>query len=197
MGGIIVSEFVSIDGFYADPGGGLDWVTADDEHHDYSISLLERTGLLLFGRRTYEIFEAYWPRVADNPAATRRELAIGALLDPIPKIVYSRSRSYSGWVATVRPQLAPAELVTAKAETDGDIVVFGSGRLAQDLARARLVDEYHLLVQPVALGGGAPLFEPGRRTDLVLRRCEPLRSGVIRHFSVPATSPVERTNYSS
>jgi hypothetical protein len=88
MGGIIVSEFVSIDGFYADPGGGLDWVTADDEHHDYSISLLERTGLLLFGRRTYEIFEAYWPRVADNPAATRRELAIGGLLDPIPKVVY-------------------------------------------------------------------------------------------------------------
>ena len=116
MGGIIVSEFVSIDGFYADPGGGLDWVTADDEHHDYSISLLERTGLLLFGRRTYEIFEAYWPHVADNRAATRRELAIGALLDRIPKVVYSRTRSYSGWVTTVRPQLAPAELVTAKAE---------------------------------------------------------------------------------
>jgi dihydrofolate reductase len=111
--------------------------------------------------------------------------------------VYSRTRSYSGWVTTVRPQLAPAELVTAKAETDGDIVVFGSGRLAQDLARAGLVDEYHLLVQPVALGGGAPLFEPGRRTDLTLRRCEPLRAGVIRHFSVPATGPVERINYSS
>ncbi|HEU4350036.1 MAG TPA: hypothetical protein VFR35_19840 [Actinoplanes sp.] len=67
MGRIIVSEFVSLDGFYADAGGGLDWVTADDEHHEYSIVLLERTGLLLFGRST----SPAWSGISPDPRRDR------------------------------------------------------------------------------------------------------------------------------
>jgi dihydrofolate reductase len=59
VGRIVVSEFLSLDGFYADTNGELDWVTADDEHHDYSIGLLQRTSLLLFGRVTWQDFAAY------------------------------------------------------------------------------------------------------------------------------------------
>lgn len=197
MGALIVSEFLSLDGFYADADGGLDWVVADDEHHDYSIALLERAGLLLFGRKTWEIFEAYWPAVGDETRAPEREIVIGRELDRLPKIVYSSSLADPGWRTTVRPKLDRSELEDLKGSTPGHLVVFGSGELAQDLRRKGLVDEFHLLVQPVALGAGLPLFEPGLRTDLVLTSSVALRSGVVRQFYTPATGPVDRINYAS
>ena len=116
MGRLIVSEFVSLDGYYADTAGELDWVTADDEHHDYSIALLERTALLLFGRRTFEVFAGYWPRIGDDPAAPERERTVGAELDRLPKTVYSRTLDcLPGWHATLRADLVPAEVAAAKA----------------------------------------------------------------------------------
>jgi dihydrofolate reductase len=197
VGRLIVSEFISIDGFYADLDGGLDWVVADDEHHDYSIALLERTGLLLFGRRTYEAFESYWPGIGEDPDAPGLEVAVGAALDRLPKMLYSHTRGSAGWGTTVRQEMVPAELAAVKEETSGEVVVFGSGRLVNALVRAGLVDAYHLLVQPVALGAGLSLFEPGRRADLAFDRCEPLHSGVVRMFYTPASGPVERVNYAS
>jgi dihydrofolate reductase len=197
MGRIVVSEFVSVDGYYADDTGGLDWVTADDEHHNYSIALLEDTALLLFGRATWEIFQAYWPRIGGDPGAPQHELAVGALLDRIPKVVFSSTLSTDEWLTTVRPTAVAAEIAALRDQADGDVVIFGSGRFVQAIGRLGLIDEYQLLIQPVALGAGLPLFEPGRKVDLVLDRAEPLDSGVVRHFYRPAAGAVRRVNYAS
>lgn len=197
MGALIISEFLSLDGFYADADGGLDWVVADDEHHDYSITLLERADLLLFGRTTWEIFESYWPTVSDDPGAPEREVVVGRKLDRLPKIVYSSSLVDPGWRTTVSPAVVREEVEELKARTSGLLVVFGSGELVKDLVREGLVDEFHLLVQPVALGSGLPLFGRGVRTDLVLTSSTALRSGVVRQFYAPAAGPVERINYAS
>ena len=89
------------------------------------------------------------------------------------------------------------DLAALRDATDGDVVVFGSGRLVHALQRSGLVDEYQLLIQPVALGEGRPLFEPGRTLDLALIRSEQLRSGVVRHFPRPAGGPVSRVNYAA
>ena len=69
MARLVVSEFVSMDGFFTDASSGLDWVTADEEHHEYSVALLERTALLLFGRLTWELFRECWPAVESDDEA--------------------------------------------------------------------------------------------------------------------------------
>jgi dihydrofolate reductase len=197
MAGVVVSEFVSMDGFYADAAAGLDWVTADEEHHEYSVALLERAGLLLFGRITWELFREYWPTVESEDEAPAGERAISALLNRIPKVVISTTMTAADWSTTVRRELRADDVADLRNTTAGEIVVFGSGRLVRALQRTDLVDEYHLLIQPVVLGAGLRLFEPGLRLDLVLDHAEQLRSGVVRHFSRPARGPISRVNYAS
>lgn len=200
-GRIVVSEFVSVDGFYGNTDGGLEWVVADDEHHDYSIQLLESTSLLLFGRTTWTTFHDYWPGRADDDGAPQHEREVAGLLDRTPKIVFSTSRSTTAtpeeWGTTVLSEVDRETVARLRAQADENVVVFGSGRLVWALQRLGLVDEYHLLVQPVALGAGLPLFEPGHRAELVLDRAEALRSGVVRHYYRPSSSPVRRINYAS
>ena len=197
MAGIVVSEFLSIDGCFADAAGGLDWVTADEEHHDYSVALLQRTAVLLLGRTTWELFRSYWPAVEHDPDAPKGERAVSALLNRVPKIVFSSTMRAPDWGTTVRRAVVPSEITALREEAAGELVVFGSGSLVQSLQRDGLVTDYHLLVQPVVLGAGRPLFEPGRRLDLLVHRVEQLRSGVVRHYSRPAHGPADRINYSS
>jgi dihydrofolate reductase len=108
-----------------------------------------------------------------------------------------RTAALTGWSLTMTPSVVRGEVEALKVGTSGLLVVFGSGELVKDLARHGLIDEFHLLVQPVALGSGLPLFDPGLRTDLVLTSSTALRSGVVRQFYAPAVGPVERINYSS
>jgi dihydrofolate reductase len=138
MGRVVASEFVSVDGFYADKGGGLDWVVADDEHHDYSTALLERASLLVFGRVTWPDFESYWPRVGDDPAAPEPERVVGALLERIPKVVFSGTLDTARWRSTVRPAVTAEEITGLRDRAAGDVVIFGSGQVVQAIGRLGL-----------------------------------------------------------
>jgi dihydrofolate reductase len=159
---VIVSEFVTLDGVIQDPGGaeGFEhggWSRAGGgggEDRKYKYDELFAADALLLGRKTYEAFAAAWPQMAgDN--------GYGDRMNNLPKYVASKTLTTANWNATrINGDLAAA--VTALKEQPGqDILVFGSGDLVRSLAERDLVDEYRLMIFPVALGAGQRLFPDG------------------------------------
>jgi len=151
MSNVVLHLMTSLDGFYADADGGIDWHYADEEHEAVAVKLLNASGLLLFGRVTYQMMADYWPTVPSDPIADR--------MNELPKAVISKSLTDVQWRGT---QLINDEAVQAvrklKQQIKGNITVLGSGRLAAALADAHLIDEYHIMVCPIALGTGLSLF---------------------------------------
>jgi dihydrofolate reductase len=139
----------------------------------------------LLGRKTYEIFAGYWPRVTDedNPIATR--------LNTRPKYVASRTLERVEWNNTTLLQGDVADAVAElKRQPGGELQVQGSADLVQTLLRHHLVDEYRLLVYPVVLGKGKRLFGDGSvPAALRLVDTKTIASGVVVHTYESAGEP--------
>jgi dihydrofolate reductase len=165
---IVVTEFITLDGIVDSPGGGdhphAGWTFNDVEHDDavYDIKGREeqQASALLFGRQSYEEFVPYWPSMEEF-----------ATYNAMPKYVVSTTLpgDTAPWGDGEVSVLRSLDEVAALKETDGgEIHVHASARLAQGLARAGLVDRYHLLVFPLLLGSGKRLFAEGDKTKLAL-----------------------------
>jgi dihydrofolate reductase len=151
---IIAQEMVSLDGFFAGPNGEIDWFVWDDALQDMSLSTLGRVDTLLFGRVTYEGMASYWP------AATTEDPVIARSMNTLPKIVFSSSLKKADWNNTrVVNRIEPAEIVKMKQQPGKDMVIYGSGVIVSTLTRLGLIDEYRLVVNPIILGNGKPLFK--------------------------------------
>jgi dihydrofolate reductase len=151
---LVLQTGISLDGYVARPGGhggGSFGVGPEDpELKQWKLAALERTGTHIMGRVTYEEMAAFWPTSTDAYAAPMNE---------IPKVVFSKTLERADWPETRIASGDLAEEVAAlKAQDGGDIVAWGGAAFDQSLSRAGLVDEYRLVVQPVALGSGLPLF---------------------------------------
>ena len=177
MGLLTFSINVTLDGC-VDHHEGI----ADDETHAHFTRLMDESGAMLWGRTTYEMMESYWPMVArgevDAPPAM---LEWAQKLEAKPKYVVSTTRSDFPW--THSHHLA-GDLRTAvqelKEQTPRGVLV-GSGRLATELDRLDLIDEYKLLVHPLIVGHGPTLYQGGlpstRRLELI--SANPLANGAI------------------
>jgi dihydrofolate reductase len=164
---LIVAQYVSLDGVMQAPGhagedsaGGFahgGWTgpyMAD--HLRYNSEFYPTAGGFLLGRRTYEIFAAYWPTVTDEGNQVARAL------NTLPKYVASTTPLQAGWAGTtVLEGDVPAAVADLKRQPGRPLVVVGSAQLAQTLLEADLVDEYQLWLHPVVLGGGKRLFRDG------------------------------------
>ena len=164
---LIVTTFLTLDGVMQAPGGPEEDDSGGFAHGGWSVNYWddlmgeakteEMSGPfdLLLGRRTYEIFAAYWPNAPEE--------AGGKPLNDATKYVCSRSRPSLDWTPALLLEGDAAEGVAAlKEEDDGpELQVHGSGNLAQTLIRHGLVDEYHLWVFPLVLGQGKRLFADG------------------------------------
>jgi dihydrofolate reductase len=131
---------------------------------------------VLVGRVNYEGFLEYWPKVKDDPKASRNDVEISRWLDDVHKVVFSRTLREVTWRNARLAQGSAAEEVAALKRASGkDIIIQNSTRLAQSLLAAGLVDELHLIVAPVVLGDGRALFA-GLPRRLDLGRAELTRS---------------------
>ena len=156
---IIFSIPITLDGYIEGPHRELDWVIADDELHNFYSDLLENIDLVLFGRVTYELMAGYWPTATNDPSLPAGMLRYANTINPMKKIVFSNTFKNVGWNTQVINTLIPDEIKKMKAQPGRDIALGGGAALAQAFMQHGLVDEYLLVVQPVVIGDGKPLFK--------------------------------------
>ena len=158
---VILQEFVSLAGLAAGPNDSVDFIPAatqgDSSFGDEQLALMERIDMLLLGRITYSMFAGYWPNVTGGP-----EKEFADKFNGVPKVVFSKTLERAPWGNWDEARIArgnPMDEVRALTQQAGkDILVSGSITLAQALIDNGLVDEFRLVICPVVLGDGRPLF---------------------------------------
>jgi dihydrofolate reductase len=191
---LIVTNIMSLDGYVAGPDGNPMALPMDARFDRYNADRLTAASTLLLGATTYSMLHSFWPYVADDASATPVNREISRLNGAIDKVVVSDSLPSSPpgpWQSTttvVRRAAAHAEVAALRQR--GDIVVFGSRTLWNDLLTAGLVDEIHLLVGAVVLGEGIPAFDAGPDLDLLSTHTWTDSSNVLlRYAASPGTKP--------
>jgi len=180
-------NMVSLDGYFEAPGRDISWHTVDEEFNEFAVEQLCSTDLLLFGRVTHDLMASYWPSYVPSPDVPENDRHVARLMNSIPKLVASRTVTSSPWGGTqVTGDGIAEELRRLKQEPGESIALFGSANLASTLMRHGLIDEYRIMVSPVLLGGGTPLFGSGHRAPLTLVRTRTFRNGNVLHCYRPA-----------
>jgi dihydrofolate reductase len=192
MGKVIVNEFLSLDGVAQAPGAADEDTSGGFQHGGWHMRYMEdevamkfvlagilEAGGFLLGRRTWEIFAAYWPN------APEEEQVIAEPINTKPKYVASRTLSEPlGWQgSTLLQGEVPEAVANLKREQGGDLHVIGSTELVQTLLARGLVDELRLMIDPVVLGGGKRMF----RDDGELRPFRLVESDVTATGAILAT----------
>jgi dihydrofolate reductase len=160
----------------------LDWAFPylDDEHERYSTELLAGAGALLLGRRTYEGLSAAYPAMPSRPLVDR--------MNSIPKFVASTTLTETTWNATVIPGDVTGFVADLKSQPGGAIIKYGNGPLDEPLMERGLIDEFHLLLTPVATGSGQRMFEDIKDAPhLSLADVTRFASGVLALVYTPKT----------
>jgi dihydrofolate reductase len=193
MGSVAISTFLALDGVMEDPGGGEGfqrggWQLAYfDQEQAYSIrDELFAADALLLGRVTYQHFADAWPSMTDDDGFADR-------MNSLPKYVASTTlREPLSWNATLLKGDVADAVAELKRQPGRNLLVQGSGQLAQTLLRRGLIDEYRLWVHPLVLGTGTRLFKDGGPTvPLRLADVKTTSTGVIRLTYQP--EPAEQT----
>jgi dihydrofolate reductase len=153
---------VSIDGYFEGQSHDISWHNVDSEFNKFATEQLRNTDLFLWGRRIYQLMEGYWPRSAEDPSTSSDDREIARLMNSTQKIVFSKTldkvEETENWKVTkLVHELDPNEIRRLKAQPGKEIGV-GGPTLAASLMKQGLVDELRIMINPVAIGDGTPLF---------------------------------------
>jgi dihydrofolate reductase len=184
---VLLSNLVTLDGFFAGPKGELDWHIVDEEFNQYAIDLLSKVDALLFGKVTYQLMADYWPAAATNPSTPKSDVEIADKMNNLPKIVFSKTLQEVKWNNSrlVKDNIAE-EISKMKQQPGKDMVIFGSGSIVSTLMQHGLIDEYRIIVNPIVLGKGNPLFKGIKdKHNLKLLKTKVLGSGVVILYYEP------------
>ena len=192
---LIVTTLMSLDGYVAGPGGNVMVLPLDESFSAYNVERMRQADTLLLGRTTYEGFRGYWPNIAADESQPPVEREISSINNAIEKVVVSDTLTEGDtgpWADTTRI-VSRADAHDAvrelKAGTGGDILVFGSPTMWNDLFAHGLVDELHLMVGNAPIGGGLPAFSAGSDVRLTLQEARQLEGSqnVLLRYAVPAS----------
>jgi dihydrofolate reductase len=195
---IVMFNQVSTDGYFAAPDGSLDWTVQEPGVYDSARASMPENDTMLFGRKTYENFEAFWPNALDesktspNPHAagqrSEQMRSMAVWINETPKLVISKTRKSVTWKnSKLLPELDPKQIAALKTQPGKNIIIFGSGTIVSQLTEHRLIDDYVFVVNPLLLGKGRQLFgnlENKLRLDLV--ESKTFDSGVVMLRYTPA-----------
>jgi dihydrofolate reductase len=184
MSKLVLQMQMTVDGFVGGPKGEIDWVfkTLDDAVTTWIVERLWQASVHIMGSRTFNDMAAHWPSSTEPYAAP---------MNQIPKVVFSRKGAPSiaeGWARSRVASGALADEITRlKRESGKEILAHGGAHFARSLAQSGLVDEYRLLVHPVALGSGLALFSGlAKPLDLKLVSTTPFGAGTVAQVYRPA-----------
>ncbi|KQV81987.1 dihydrofolate reductase family protein [Rhizobium sp. Root1220] len=147
---------ISLDGYFADENGDLNWAHSDDtEFNAFVAGNASAGGELVMGRVTYDLMAAYWP----TAVAKQNDPVVAEGMNSLPKLVFSRKTREATWANTRLTNDDPVDTIRVlKREQGRDLVVLGSGSIVRQLATAGLVDGFQFVVVPIVLGRGQSVF---------------------------------------
>lgn len=178
---LVLFMHTSLDGFVADKNGEMDWINVDEEIFEFAEQRTRAADTALYGRKTYQMMEGYWPTAAEQPNPTKHDLDHSRWYNNVAKVVLSRTMKGANPVNTkIISDNLTDEIIKLKQSAGREIIIFGSPTAAHSLMAAKLIDDYWLFVNPVLLGQGIPVFSDiEERTDLTLAASKVFSSGVV------------------
>jgi dihydrofolate reductase len=182
---LIAAINMTLDGF-CDHTAGI----ADEEIHRHYNDLLRNADTLIYGRITYQLMESYWPTVVKKPTGNKPMDEFAVLIDNISKIVYSHTLKNVTWKNTkLKKEVIKEEILELKKSGNGRSknILVGSPSLIVALMQLDIIDEYQLVVHPVVLGNGLPLFKNvNDRVNLKLLKTKTFACGAVALYYEPA-----------
>ena len=151
---------MSVDGCIAGPNGEMDWMVGllDDELIKYAYKITEPVDTILLGRKMTDVFISYWSNVVNKPDDPWYEFAKKMI--ETPKVVFTKTLNKSRWINT---DIARGDLIEEvskiKSQNGRDIIVYGGASFDSCLIKEKLIDEFYLFINPVAIGNGMTIFK--------------------------------------
>src|SRR5881296_3727018 len=155
---LVVFNNVTLDGYFTDSNNDMSWAhkNADEEWNRFTAENASGGGVLLFGRKTYDLMVSFWP----TKQAYEMMPTVAEQMNELPKVVFSRSMDKASWNNTklIKDNIAD-EVRKMKNESGDNMVIMGSGSIVSQLTQEGLIDEYEFVVHPLILGSGRTMFE--------------------------------------
>ena len=170
-------NFITLNGCFQGPKRDISWHKHGTEENEYAIESLQSGNTLLFGRVTYEMMARYWP----TPIAIKNDPIVANGMNNADKIVFSRKLKKVEWNNTrlVKNNVVK-EMKKMKQMPGKDMTLLGSGSIVTQLANQGLIDEYQIMIDPVVINNGTPLFKDIKnKLDLKLTMTRTFKSGVV------------------
>jgi dihydrofolate reductase len=179
MGKLSVYNFVSANGYFKGPNEDISWAhqSTSKEESDFAAENAQGGAILVFGRKTFEMMAGYWP----TPEAKKNNAGVAEGMNKSEKIVFSRTLKKVEWENTRIIKDNIEEEVSKLKEISGkDLTILGSGSIITQLAEKDLIDEFQLMVYPVAIGNGTPFLKDiNKNIRLELIKTRPFKSGAV------------------
>lgn len=181
---LIAFNFITLNGFFKGPNGDISWHRHGGEESEYSKEALRAENILLFGRLTYEVMASYWP----TPEAIKDFPIVAEGMYKAEKIVFSRTLKKAEWNNTrIMKDNIVEEIRKLKRISGKDMTILGSGSIVTQFAERGLIDEYQIMLDPVVLGDGTPIFKDIKhKLYLKLTETRTFKSGVVLLCYEPA-----------
>lgn len=183
---LLVFNLVTLDGYFEGLNRDISWHNVDAEFNEYAIDMLNSADALLFGRVTYDLMAGFWP----TPDAIKNDPIVAGKMNSLSKIVFSKTLKKADWNNTrLVKENIEEEIKKMKNQPGKDMALLGSGTIMSEFAQRGLIDEYRIMVNPIILGQGTPLFKGIKeRINLKLVRTRTFRNGNVLLYYQPGTA---------